>query len=151
MGGATSIPIRYRNRILFQSTLPVGGATGDFLLLRLPRFQSTLPVGGATTVYDNTGVVRTISIHAPRGGSDIEYWGKPQIPVDFNPRSPWGERLRKIKMGGKQNAFQSTLPVGGATLVVGLRKMPLGFQSTLPVGGATAKMHSFTCVSLAKR
>ena len=34
-----------------------------------------------------------ISIHAPRGGSDLllETFGYP--PTYFNPRSPWGERL----------------------------------------------------------
>ena len=56
----------------FQSTLPVGGATSvnvvpDSSLL----FQSTLPVGGATT--------RPLVFHLRN--------------TDFNPRSPWGERL----------------------------------------------------------
>ena len=93
----------------------------------------------------------------------------------FNPRSPWGERHKELKnmnpeleisihaprggsderfitgITGKKDLFQSTLPVGGATRGKGYQKDNLKFQSTLPVGGATAKMHSFTCISLAKR
>ena len=60
------------SRELFQSTLPVGGATWRatvFGLMQL-EFQSTLPVGGATTGGVPRALHRDISIHAPRGGSD---------------------------------------------------------------------------------
>ena len=85
---------------LFQSTLPVGGATRRYcrwryrhryfnprspwgerlgvalVLQRSGQFQSTLPVGGATrTLQDWCRGVR-ISIHAPRGGSDEYSWIK---------------------------------------------------------------------------
>ena len=57
---------------------------------------------------------------------------------DFNPRSPCGERPRRGNAdAGRNGAFQSTLPVWGATAYV---PAPLGFevfQSTLPVWGAT--------------
>ena len=79
----------------------------------------------------------------------------------FNPRSPWGERQSILTFGWRCKIFQSTLPVGGATMPdwsesVGLPyfnpRSPWGerrllpqcrahckaFQSTLPVGGATA-------------
>ena len=82
------------------------------------------------------------------------------IIKDFNPRSPWGERLELTDSGVLNVLFQSTLPVGGAThdtsrsvrwsidfnprspwgerLPPELHRVPLqGFQSTLPVGGAT--------------
>ena len=104
--------------LVFQSTLPAGGATRNFAYglpaqcdfnPRSPRgerpitsvdmwnifeFQSTLPAGGATMrlfVADDTG--HRISIHAPRGGSDL---------FMVNPFFP-------------QVRFQSTLPAGGAT------------------------------------
>ena len=35
--------------------------------------------------------------------------------TNFNPRSPWGERLDKATAYNEAMAFQSTLPVGGAT------------------------------------
>ena len=81
-------------RFIFQSTLPVGGATtakisinrltgnfnprspwGERPIKRLIKlititFQSTLPVGGATHIATNLSSWKQISIHAPRGGSD---------------------------------------------------------------------------------
>ena len=71
-GGATSKDVRHVSKIPFQSTLPVGGAT----LFGIPGFPDAV-----------------ISIHAPRGGSDseVDFFGN--FKRDFNPRSPWGERL----------------------------------------------------------
>ena len=86
---------------LFQSTLPVGGATDDdesvedklAISIHAPRggsdwwrgitsiptkrFQSTLPVGGATGKTAVAIRATVISIHAPRGGSDskdAQFW-----------------------------------------------------------------------------
>ena len=80
--------------MLFQSTLPVWGATslreeitmvrknfnprspcGERLLihnhtLTSKRFQSTLPVWGATILREIPAGTEGISIHAPRVGSD---------------------------------------------------------------------------------
>ena len=79
---------------------------------------------------------------------------------DFNPRSPWGERLSKSESQTILFPFQSTLPAGGATIAYASDATwsrisihaPRGgsdnpqpcrphvrrrFQSTLPVGGAT--------------
>ena len=79
---------------LFQSTLPVRGATrSTFPLITQSVFQSTLPVRGATFGVPNQGRDGTISIHAPREGSDI-IRGNGLIGVC---------------------SFQSTLPVRGAT------------------------------------
>ena len=83
---------------------------------RSQSFQSTLPVWGATSRHAPRKLYPSISIHAPRVGSD-------------RGRTPASKRLV---------VFQSTLPVWGATLIAALvssgsRK----FQSTLPVWGAT--------------
>ena len=81
-----------------------------------------------------------ISIHAPRGGSDTTGRSSQIYRRNFNPRSPWGERLSSVIIYHTSIVFQSTLPVGGATV----RLSPLSasflsrFQSTLPVGGATS-------------
>ena len=85
------------------------------------RFQSTLPVGGATGRGPVGSRGPGISIHAPRGGSDRAFPPARTGSLNFNPRSPWGERL----CGGLWTACRTV------------------FQSTLPVGGATAKMHRF--------
>ena len=148
-------------------------------------FQSTLPVWGATSGKMNTKQNNTISIHAPRVGSDLPgrerrragqtpfqstlpVWGATQTingdggrPIDFNPRSPCGERLSCLHAGilvsrisihaprvGSDGGFflpppwliifQSTLPVWGATIVSSYDSVfILVFQSTLPVWGAT--------------
>ena len=59
----------------------------------LMQFQSTLPVGGATTFCHYNNKKPGISIHAPRGGSDPERCKPGTGLTNFNPRSPWGERL----------------------------------------------------------
>ena len=55
-------------------------------------FQSTLPVGGATGYGYHQGIRGPISIHAPRGGSDHLKHPPFYEAKYFNPRSPWGER-----------------------------------------------------------
>ena len=115
VGGATTKRHKSQEPAQFQSTLPVGGAT-MFLTVRGQRmkFQSTLPVGGATNLEIAMRGSRdfnprspwgerqnprnyiqkfaVISIHAPRGGSDLWPTKKSARYSNFNPRSPWGER-----------------------------------------------------------
>ena len=159
MSNAMSLPTSF----IFQSTLPVWGATpdddpvycADLISIHAPRvgsdityrliprlhrsFQSTLPVWGATN-SSRTFIFSpsVISIHAPRVGSD-DFLGH---------KAPFAGR------------FQSTLPVWGATsiAVTGSGCSPISihaprvgsdprrllhklyvrlFQSTLPVWGAT--------------
>ena len=55
----------------------------------------------------------------------------------FNPRSPCGERPTRFSVGACWRRFQSTLPVWGATVVMGPPAICAKFQSTLPVWGAT--------------
>ena len=60
------------NNAVFQSTLPVRGATlvySDFS--QVAKFQSTLPVRGATPLSVAVLGPYSISIHAPREGSDV--------------------------------------------------------------------------------
>ena len=78
-------------------------------------FQSTLPVGGATRVVVVNRHILRISIHAPRGGSDLPVRLLCCLHLYFNPRSPWGERPPLYAGCSGEISFQSTLPVGGAT------------------------------------
>ena len=60
----------------------------QLLMLHRNGFQSTLPVRGATAIdFTNTTGI-TISIHAPREGSDLTITIQVNAPEDFNPRSP---------------------------------------------------------------
>ena len=63
----------------------------------LNPFQSTLPARGATSGWMTIGRRRrSISIHAPRTGSDLVSRSPTSAYVNFNPRSPHGERPRKV-------------------------------------------------------
>ena len=100
----------------FQSTLPARGATSTLTSSRWrrknfnprsphgerrtqtatsergKRFQSTLPARGATLHVHCQAVLPSISIHAPRTGSDGCRHRRKRQDIDFNPRSPHGER-----------------------------------------------------------
>ena len=127
------------NLILFQSTLPMRGATGFHLL----------PSGDFS-----------ISIHTPHAGSDGINCKDFPCPAYFNPHSPCGERLAVFNHPETSRLFQSTLPMRGATLCLllynthsiisihtphagsdvspSLQLLPSQrFQSTLPMRGAT--------------
>ena len=58
-----------------------------------------------------------ISIHAPRMGSDCASGATMcSTTSDFNPRSPHGERrYERNGLYGRNTRFQSTLPAWGAT------------------------------------
>ena len=56
-----------------------------------------------------------ISTHAPRGGSDTAKVKVLAAVLDFNPRSPRGERLYGMDDQQTDVEFQPTLPAGGAT------------------------------------
>ena len=105
---------------VFQSTLPVWGATCTLLRsipgssdfnprspcgerhrhrtssLTLNIFQSTLPVWGATHERAFQNTFESISIHAPRVGSDTATTNFSLRNLDFNPRSPCGERQKCV-------------------------------------------------------
>jgi len=106
-----------------------------------------------------------ISIHAPRAGSDRREARSRTSQANFNPRSPCGERrcadrepcaLARISIhapragsdasrqysSSSSRAFQSTLPVRGATRDVMKYAVFIPFQSTLPVRGATRPARS---------
>ncbi len=103
--------------IKFQSTLPARGAT-------LPRayqlideiFQSTLPARGATRIENGCVKYRDLfqSTLPARGATKAAY-NNVAPRVNFNPRSPRGERRKAVLYLPQLIAFQSTLPARGAT------------------------------------
>ena len=146
----------------FQSTLPVGGATSTDSSppQRAAYFNPRSPWGERPAGCALSGGCVPISIHAPRGGSDLR-WPRLAAGRIISIHAPRGGSDPLFgQFGGQTQIFQSTLPVGGATsisLTWGLIKSdfnprsPWGerqvrpdlarqvsqFQSTLPVGGAT--------------
>ena len=153
---------------LFQSTLPVWGATGgkqhlsalEGISIHAPRVGSDFACNVPLTFSFS------ISIHAPRVGSDGGYGLRRVHQNDFNPRSPCGERHYTMMDNLGVAIFQSTLPVWGATSMESAAALealnfnprsPCGerprerrlhgtisqFQSTLPVWGATRELPVF--------
>ena len=128
--------------------------------IRFSLFQSTLPVRGATLVDDVRPVRAGISIHAPRKGSDL-MGGEPQlVQLQFQSTLPVRGATWMPRTEFSSPLFQSTLPVRGATRAlrfVGVKgiisihaprkgsdctpnlsvRTIATFQSTLPVRGAT--------------
>ena len=103
----------------------------------------------------------TISIHAPRGGSDPQSVLFRATPFYFNPRSPWGERLEAAKNycayvnfnpRSPRRERQSTVPDYRGRFLISIHapregsdhlnhdedKEAVEFQSTLPAKRATA-------------
>ncbi len=120
-----------------ESTLPVRGATSSTTTATiLGVFQSTLPVRGATRSRYGTQRKYCISIHAPRGGSDGMRSYNFTAKDDFNPRSPWGERRYTNCPNARSQTFQSTLPVGGATIKVAGAGWVIKISIHAPRGGS---------------
>ena len=124
-------------------------------------FQSTLPVRGATGIVLSPLPSATISIHAPRAGSDLDdaegmgivakfqstlpvrgataarYYTLAQ-PLYFNPRSPCGERRHIHKQLRPLEGISIHAPRAGSDQTAEfITKYFDKFQSTLPVRGAT--------------
>ena len=110
---------RYRAKVtvgkdIFQSTLPVRGATRRCTKKQCiaSKFQSTLPVRGATMDRRGAACISGISIHAPRAGSDFYGRRRGCDPLNFNPRSPCGERLGGDSVVQREGDFNPRSPCG---------------------------------------
>ena len=102
-------------------------------------FQSTLPVWGATVTVSLLHF--TVSYFNPRSPcGERPHRGRPGVVhlVRFQSTLPvWGATLVTQWHRAPVSEFQSTLPVWGATARSGAGSRSSRFQSTLPVWGAT--------------
>ena len=91
MRGAT-VMIQYKQyQDIFQSTLPMRGATGaNAKVVAEGEFQSTLPMRGATCFQSSIG----------------------RLILDFNPRSPCGERRGILSVFYQDTYFNPRSPCG---------------------------------------
>ena len=126
----------------FNPRSPCGERLGDFVLFFCCMlFQSTLPVWGATSgiLLLRSGQVK-ISIHAPRVGSDGPLCLRCCCHSNFNPRSPCGERrCADVSHRGAKKISIHAPRVGSDALKKALLEAGAEFQSTLPVWGATIR------------
>ena len=96
------------------------------------------PRGGSDSISGHLLFLCAISIHAPRGGSDVLVLRLRMLTFNFNPRSPWGERPSSSTGGARDNNFNPRSPWGERLRFSALPFRAYAFQSTLPVGGATS-------------
>ena len=80
------------------------------------RFQSTLPVGGATGEFgDDRGFYNDFNPRSP-WGERPDHQPPDRRHHDFNPRSPWGERHICQSRIGKGRRISIHAPRGGSDL-----------------------------------
>ena len=156
----------------FNPRSPHGERRGNLRhVLELIEFQSTLPARGATCGLLEVLGIQPISIHAPRTGSDKQAENTCRELINFNPRSPHGERhkthnsaltglhisihaprtgsdLRVIGIFARAGHFNPRSPHGERLFTLSIFRSILAFQSTLPARGATfvcwGVIHMFT-------
>ena len=120
----------------FQSTLPARGATGERAETQMDSAISIHAPRTGSDIKEHTKQPRRqISIHAPRTGSDCWAATCRGTPAHFNPRSPHGERQRRVPVYPLMFSFQSTLPARGATCrLIGTRPNTSNFNPRSPHG-----------------
>ncbi len=113
-----------------------GGATWMSGLSVLVSYISIhAPLTGSDRVTPDSFIQEIISIHAPLRGATLVVLGISNSR-DFNPRSPYGERLPKQRRPKKTNKFQSTLPLRGATAKRQLPDYHPGISIHAPLTGS---------------
>ena len=139
VGGATGVVPKVSQQALFQSTLPVEGSDSTYVTAdaTYTAFQSTLPVRGATTWYLLPAQDTKISIHAPREGSDLQalYEAADDEISIHAPREGSDRGAGRLALAVPISIHA---PREGSDRWTSTSRMAYSrFQSTLPVRGAT--------------
>ena len=102
---------------IFQSTLPVKGATAESLDPIDAVIISIHAPGEGSDFRCTVGISQSdISIHAPGEGSDIGYWMSSDRGLISIHAPGEGSDLDSSEYSQEPYIFQSTLPVKGATM-----------------------------------
>ena len=97
----------------------MGGATDRLgIACAHDGFQSSHPIRGATKISAYVMGKERISIHAPHTGCDRAFCRVSGGGSNFNPRTPYGVRLKTTSSPSWSKQFQSTHPIRGATCLV---------------------------------
>ena len=124
----------------FQSTLPVGGATVAYYSF-MGWFYISIhaPRGGSDYIIKDT-VFNSLYFNprSPWGERPIICLALSGFLPYFNPRSPWGERQIQYRLLNNKLNISIHAPRGGSDYnIISIYVYCFLFQSTLPVGGAT--------------
>ena len=128
---------------MFQPTRPVRGAARDRIAyLRRQVVSTHAPRTGRGKGHGVfLGRVR-VSTHAPRTGRGGRWGDGNSYATGFNPRAPYGARLRGQDPHSSGWLFQPTRPVRGAAKPVVRTEIEDMFQPTRPVRGAAKSSSS---------
>ena len=99
-------------------------------------FQSTLPLRGATVRGLQHFVPAEISIHAPLAGSDAGRFRARFPRCYFNPRSPCGERLRRSRFASHTFNFNPRSPCGERPATWSQCALTLAISIHAPLAGS---------------
>ena len=124
---------------LFQSTLPIRGATGHEVAIKDKQPISIhTPHTGSDRYPCRYSGQRKISIHTPHTGSDPISGSRRAVTSYFNPHSPYGERQGQCSGTGRCRSISIHTPHTGSDSRTSRSFLQLmEFQSTLPIRGAT--------------
>ena len=136
VGGATASSLQETAKLPISIHAPRGGSDGKNSEIKTAYsyFNPRSPWGERPELQSQQFGLIFISIHAPRGGSDVRRMFHPQVlsisihaprggsdrmsvawyylSINFNPRSPWGERHGKLRCTGCQRNFNPRSPWG---------------------------------------
>ena len=141
MRGATSSSLGADISSLFQSTLPMRGATRQVQTSGHLQFyfNPRSPCGERQVKRWCFSMGGSISIHAPHAGSDYHSFHQRAMYWNFNPRSPCGERPgNPVWLSAAMISIHAP-HAGSDTSFSKTNTFVGGFQSTLPMRGATSK------------
>ena len=114
-------------------------------------FQSTRPMRGATLFPSSCRKRGNISIHAPHAGRDSKIVVSISTITNFNPRAPCGARLQGDVVLLNEFLFQSTRPMRGATILLGIIYLWEHISIHAPHAGRDSKSEQIALHIFAKK
>ena len=129
-----------RKFTVFQSTLPMRGATypSRRFLYGLDHFNPHSPCGERPRIKSKTGFNVTISIHTPHAGSDISGRRTARLPARISIHTPHaGSDTQPCGRGMTAHISIHTPHAGSDVIALDAAVLSSAFQSTLPMRGAT--------------
>ena len=105
-------------KLQFQSTLPLRGATGVFCRKSWCRydFNPRSPCGERRVIPEKSFKATLFQSTLPLRGATSFHGGPPRSPAYFNPRSPCGERLEAGSLAAEIVSISIHAPLAGSDL-----------------------------------
>ena len=138
--GATEAQVKRRDGEWISTLAPLAGSDiPDVLNHYIDPISTLAPLAGSDTISSCCTPTECISTLAPLAGSDFRLNGFDLYALDFNPRSPCGERLHVVGLSHIAVFISTLAPLAGSDCFSSLYlSVAKTFQPSLPLRGATA-------------